>query len=117
MTVSVTRTPWWSSWSAHPDRRAYRKAKARRATLSRMSRTLGVVCDLKGIAGVIGSKIGDEDKRLASALLLVVHGDIVHSDLRHRDLHKLFMLHGANPIRLAIKASIKCTDLDAQMPA
>jgi len=28
---------------------------------------LGVVRDLKGIAGVIGSKIGDEDKRLASA--------------------------------------------------
>ena len=28
MTVSVTRTHWWSSRSAHPDRRAYRKVKA-----------------------------------------------------------------------------------------
>ena len=27
------------------------------------------------------------------------------------------MLHGANPIRPAIKASTKCTDLDGQLPA
>jgi hypothetical protein len=38
-------------------------------------------------------KIGDEDKRLASALLLVVHGDIVCFDLRHCDLRWLFTLH------------------------
>ena len=28
MTVSVTQTHWWSFRSPHPDRRAYRKAKA-----------------------------------------------------------------------------------------
>jgi hypothetical protein len=57
----------------------------------------------------------DGRRRRASALLRVVHGDIVHSSTA--TLHKLFMLHGANPIRPAIKAPTKCTDLDGQLPA
>ena len=57
----------------------------------------------------------DGRRRRASALLRVVHGDIVHSSTA--TLHKLFMLHGANPIRLTINAStnrIFC-DLNSQM--
>jgi hypothetical protein len=47
----------------------------------------------------------DGRRRRASALLRVVHGDIVHSSTA--TLHKLFMLHGANPIRPAIKGANK----------
>ena len=44
---------------------------------------LSVVLDLKGIACIVGSKVGDQQQRLAGALLLVVDGDVVGLDLRH----------------------------------
>src|SRR4030095_13764761 len=44
---------------------------------------LGVVGDLKGIAGIVCCKIGDQQQRLAGALLLIVDGDVVGLDLRH----------------------------------
>jgi hypothetical protein len=46
-------------------------------------KALGVIANLEGVAGMIGSKIGDENKRLTGPLLLVVHGDAVGLDFRH----------------------------------
>jgi hypothetical protein len=43
--------------------------------------TLSVVRDLKGITCIVGGKVGDQQQRLAGALLLVVDGDVVGLDL------------------------------------
>src|SRR5271169_5534850 len=44
---------------------------------------LGVVPRLERIAGVVGRQIGNQQQRLARALLFVVHGDVIDLDLRH----------------------------------
>src|SRR5271169_3295899 len=71
----------------------HRIGAVRLVSLARASRVngdasemLGIVCDLEGIAGVVGGEIGDEDERLSCPLLLVVHGDAVRFDLRHVNL-------------------------------
>ena len=43
---------------------------------------LGVIGDLKGVAGMVGGKIGDEHERLACPLLLVIDRDAVRFDFR-----------------------------------
>jgi hypothetical protein len=44
---------------------------------------LGVIGDLEGVAGIVGGEIGNEDERLAGALLLVVDRDVVDFHLGH----------------------------------
>src|ERR1700751_2716013 len=50
------------------------------------SEVLGIIPDLKGIAGMVGGKIGNENERLSRPLLLVVDGDAVGSGFRHANL-------------------------------
>src|SRR5262249_22286416 len=53
---------------------------------------LGVVSDLKGITGMIGGEIGNENKWLSRSLLLVVDGDSVGLDFRHAYLPGGFLV-------------------------
>ena len=53
---------------------------------------LGVVGDLKGVAGIVGGEIRDEHERLARALLLIVHRDAVSLDLGHANLPALMRI-------------------------
>ena len=61
---------------------------------------LGVIGDLERVAGVVGGEIGDEDERLACALLLVIHSDVV-------DFHLGMRPSRAMPIPLMFLASGK----------
>src|ERR1700675_1766320 len=47
-------------------------------------KVLGVLGHLKGVTGVIGGQVRNENQGLAGSLLLIVYGDAVRSDLRHR---------------------------------
>jgi len=47
---------------------------------------LGVLADLKGVAGIVGRELRDEHERFARALLLIVQSYAVSLDLRHANL-------------------------------
>src|ERR1700722_10202539 len=53
---------------------------------------LSIVGDLKSITGLISGQIGNENKRLSRALLLVVDGDAVGLDFRHAYLPDRFVI-------------------------
>jgi hypothetical protein len=55
-------------------------------------KVLGVIGDLEGVAGMVGGKIGNENKRLSRPLLLVVDGDAVGLDFRHANLPVGFLV-------------------------
>ena len=44
---------------------------------------LGILRDLKGVAGIVRRQIRNEDERLSRALLVIIHGHVVDLDLRH----------------------------------
>src|SRR5207248_5662098 len=46
----------------------------------------GILGNLEGVAGVICSKVGNENQRLTTSLLIVVDGEVVGFDLRHETL-------------------------------
>ena len=53
---------------------------------------LGIVRDLKGVAGVVGGKIGNENERLACSLSLVIDRDAVRVHFRHVSLPGGFVI-------------------------
>lgn len=44
---------------------------------------LGIFCHLKGITGVIGGQVRNENQGLAGPLLVIVHSEVVRFDLGH----------------------------------
>src|SRR5215469_4526181 len=57
---------------------------ARTAWINRYAgEMLGILRDLKGVAGIVRRQIRNEDEWLSRALLVIIHGHVVDLDLRH----------------------------------